>query len=391
MKQVFRIFTFVFIFASFAISCSEESDSPQRGQVTFSMRDASNGRATASPSFVNYTIEKEDGSTISDKIELISFGGNFITEPQQFDVGSYKLILFVILDENNNALYATPVEGSELADLVEDPLPISFEVDADETTGLVPEVLAVDDHSPSDFGYVEFGFDVIETLRFDISTSIVSLASNPPSGYTLEIIAKDAPKGNIQWTKSVSLTAGITGDIIIPGRFAHYTFKATKPGYVPHVQHYLKDQVKYYSDLSFEFIPENLSGLFMKEIQGPVTYYIPDIPFRCKMYARIDIEEGYQIDYIYYEKSIQTNTTPETYHWLFDECLRIDAAACNKTVNLFQNHPFFSTLDFCATIPGVPIPGSPVKPLMSFGYMEYHKIGTTSFEFKEFTFAYPGF
>ena len=69
----------------------------------------------------------------------------------------------MILDEEDQIIYATPMEGSELAGLVNDPLPIEFIVSENESTLVTPQVLAVEStDTPESFGFASFGFEVVE-------------------------------------------------------------------------------------------------------------------------------------------------------------------------------------------------------------------------------------
>jgi hypothetical protein len=58
-----------------------------------------------------------------------------------------------LVNDNNVAVYATPVEGSEKAYLVENPLPIEFEVSEDVVTKVSPEVIDAIGQTAQDFVY----------------------------------------------------------------------------------------------------------------------------------------------------------------------------------------------------------------------------------------------
>lgn len=161
--------------AWFANSCKQKDDYiVEPGLVTFSfdnsVTDPSGGRQKdiATPAFVSYTVKKVDGSTINEKIELLEFNGSYVTAPQQLIASLYTLEQFLILDSNNQTIYASPLAGSPLADLVEHPLPLSFNVAAEEVTSVVPEVIALEDHTPEEFGYVKFGFEVVDVAALRI-------------------------------------------------------------------------------------------------------------------------------------------------------------------------------------------------------------------------------
>jgi hypothetical protein len=78
------------------------------------------------------------------------------------------------VDSENNVSYACPLEDSEQAHWVTDPLPINFEVTENGTSTVVPEVLEVTPNTdPGSFGYANFGFEIV--------TPIDSLALNSVS------------------------------------------------------------------------------------------------------------------------------------------------------------------------------------------------------------------
>lgn len=138
-------------------------------QFSFSSLSGSGGRmeTLTKPVAVLLSIEDNDGNSIEQnkKILLYTFGNGYVSESLQLATGTYQLAQFMVLDADNKVIYATPVEGSELAQYVNDPLPIEFVVSDDGTTLVTPQVLAVDaDNTPENFGYVSFSFEVVSPL-----------------------------------------------------------------------------------------------------------------------------------------------------------------------------------------------------------------------------------
>ena len=74
----------------------------------------------------------------------------------------------MLTDSSGNITWATPLEGSRLAHLVNNPLPIAFHVTAETTTTLHPQVVRIGSHHPSDFGYVNFDVDFVERMCLKI-------------------------------------------------------------------------------------------------------------------------------------------------------------------------------------------------------------------------------
>ncbi|NOT74401.1 MAG: hypothetical protein HOP08_05685 [Cyclobacteriaceae bacterium] len=160
--------------------CNNNDDAIVRsGKVSFSYKEADNGiiagRTTQiTPSFASFTLKKADGSTIIKEIAIHEFNGDYITQPEPLPSGQYTLEQFLILDSDRHTIYASPMEGSVLANLVSDPLPITINISVDEVTHVVPDVLELDGHTPEDFGYTSFEFNIVKTAAIRIPFSDVA-------------------------------------------------------------------------------------------------------------------------------------------------------------------------------------------------------------------------
>ncbi|MFC2129278.1 hypothetical protein ACFLQX_00705 [Bacteroidota bacterium] len=112
------------------------------------------------------SIVGEDGELIYNKemLHFYTFGESFVTEKLKLDPGHFQLTEFLLIDSSRHILWATPLEGSRLAYLVDDPLPIEFYIESNTTTHLQPEVVWVGNHNPGDFGYVTFDVQFIDNL-----------------------------------------------------------------------------------------------------------------------------------------------------------------------------------------------------------------------------------
>src|SRR5690349_9310835 len=109
------------------------------------------------------SIEDTHGKAVETDLTLtlLQFGEGYMTNALQLAPGNYRITKFLVIDQANTVVLATPREGSSLADLVSDALPIEFAVTSENLTSVVPEVLPVTaDQTPTDFGYVNFGFEI---------------------------------------------------------------------------------------------------------------------------------------------------------------------------------------------------------------------------------------
>ncbi|WP_276371707.1 hypothetical protein [Chryseolinea sp. H1M3-3] len=167
MKARTRSFlTYLSLLILFACQ-SEENHPLDTGQVTFSFspttRDNGKGNETKAPAYVLLSFKNSDGvSQENIKLALFDFGQGYLSDKLELPAGKYQLNGFAVLDITNKIVYAAPTEDSDMAKYVAHPLPIPFTVN-DENTFITPQVLEVfEDDKPEIFGYVIFGFEVIQ-------------------------------------------------------------------------------------------------------------------------------------------------------------------------------------------------------------------------------------
>jgi hypothetical protein len=168
-------------------SCNNDKVSPAKGEVSFSFSDkaSSGGRKQEQDAkSVLITIKDANGVTVAErkKLSLYNFNGEFLSEPLALSVGSFKLTEFLVLDSDDSIIYITPMENSELAYLVNDPLPIDFSILHDEVTKINPEVISAEGYSAIDFGYTTFSFQVVGTIDFLSAAFIYN-----PNTHSLEL------------------------------------------------------------------------------------------------------------------------------------------------------------------------------------------------------------
>jgi len=157
------------------ISCSKSDDSIDQTPVT-----EGKGNIAFSFSINNSRLNKDSGNAVYSKMDQIPFqiivtifddngNGSYTTENIELTTGNYVLTGFNVVNADNEVILSAPIEGSEFADLVTTPLPISFTVNEGATSTLNPEVLRIEpEDTPEQFGYVSFTFNVIETVNLYI-------------------------------------------------------------------------------------------------------------------------------------------------------------------------------------------------------------------------------
>lgn len=170
MKQI-SLLLILLNFLVFFSACEKEENTNLNGMAQFSFAlNELNNRTTsnADPSAIWVTVLDRDNQPLleDEKIDLIFFNDEFITEPISLVPGDYSITKFMVLDENNNVIYATPVEGSDLSHLVTMPLPVDFVITEDATSKLELEVVSTEAGSGADFGYSTFTFGVVDYVQF---------------------------------------------------------------------------------------------------------------------------------------------------------------------------------------------------------------------------------
>jgi uncharacterized protein (TIGR02145 family) len=136
---------------------------------------------------------------------------------------------FLVLDANNVVIYATPLEGSVLAPMVDDPLPINFAVSKDLVTKVVPQVLATESIPVKDFGYVAFDFDVMASpLYFRTCVQIYNAATANWMLTTADITITGTPGDVALYNNPI---AAITDIVRVSDGYTSYKISVSKTGY----------------------------------------------------------------------------------------------------------------------------------------------------------------
>ena len=161
------------------ISCQDEAEeSPSlSGIISFGFHEISDGSGRQLEDYddvsaVLVSLENESGEPVYqlEELKIVQVGEGLFSETLKLSVGNYRVVEFIIVNNTNDALYIAPLEGSEKAEFVNDPLPIPIEVTANTLNTAVIEVLEVNDgDEPSDFGLVNFELELVEELDLIVS------------------------------------------------------------------------------------------------------------------------------------------------------------------------------------------------------------------------------
>jgi len=243
MKALIKFFYgFLIPLAVFGIwSCeNRNNDFTGKGKAEFSLSMPEEGAKSSSGSsldsgIMSYHImvsieDMEGNSVISDSlIPVYAFGTGFTSENVELQTGDYNLTKFLVINPSGTVIYAAPIEGSPLAYLVNNPLPLNFSISADQVTTVAPEVLLVGDQTPGQFGYANFGMQIIKPLDFWTICILDCPMCMSPTQLTT---AKLTVYANNGWHYTFKLEPAVN-HLIIRGGSEIYYFVLEKEGYLP--------------------------------------------------------------------------------------------------------------------------------------------------------------
>ena len=161
-------------------------------------------------------------------IPVYPFGSAFISEKIEIKAGEYNLTKFIVIDPAGQVVFASPVEESPLAYLTNDPLPVYFNIIPGQVTNVIPEVIFVGNYTPGDFGYANFGVQIIKPLEFYAICYLdnpLIMAPTQITDATLTVFSRDG------WSYKFYLKPEIN-HLVIRGGSDFYTFVLEKEGYV---------------------------------------------------------------------------------------------------------------------------------------------------------------
>jgi hypothetical protein len=188
------------------------------------------------------SVEDLSGNAVlTDELILLhKLGTGYVSENIKIRTGEFRLTRFMVIDPAESVVYAAPKAESSLACLCTQPLPLNFNIIQNQVTRIMPEVLAVGNLAPDQFGYTSFGVKIINPLDF----WTVCILDNPlimaPIQFTNARLTVYSPNG---WHCTYKLETAVN-HIIIRGGFDIYTFVLEKEGYpVQTIQVSAKDLV----------------------------------------------------------------------------------------------------------------------------------------------------
>jgi hypothetical protein len=235
LTKSFLAFTLVLI----AFSCREDEVITTKVLISFGIeqKDIESGRLKSEvPSSLVVSVTKTDGTPVFEnkKLALLQFGSGYITEGVELATGNYKITKFLVLNSMDKVVYATPLEGSDKATMVNDPLPIDFIVTTSAITNVVPQVLSVTStDTPQSFGYTSFGFSIVENssiwkLKIKVEFLVGEIVYQDVNS-TITVNGFDS-LNSLKWSQNFSYIGPTENELGIKAGFHHYTAEVNQWG-----------------------------------------------------------------------------------------------------------------------------------------------------------------
>ena len=222
------------------IGCDPENENPGSGQVSFSLEmvsDAPGGREMQSlppGSYLQISIETAAGeeTLAQHQLPILTFSGAFASLPLELPEGDYVLTEFLVISSENEVLYATPMAGSPMAELVAVPLPIAFTVTGGAGTQLSLQVVNVAMLTPEDVGYVTFPFTIVN--HFFLSVFEGGQALTNATGHILQ---------DGDTLETFTILCEISPVAFVGNNAEEFTMVVIKSGFGKHVQNFTIDGI----------------------------------------------------------------------------------------------------------------------------------------------------
>lgn len=281
MKHLLTTFSFLCL-VWLMNSCQNEDPSPTSNnpasgevQLAFSSVETinANGKSSLSEEFPSgsYLSIKllSAGKSFKRTLSLTKMGSGYISEPLTLTEGLYEIVDFMVMNEENEAIYATPKEGSPLASLVVNPLPVSFNIAKGELTNINMEVVAVKGHGPKDFGYASFQIQTVPISQFSLSVFI------PQDG---ELQLTEAQMYLLYEGDTIvneSLESGVNTITFNGEEEENYSLVVIKPGYGRYTKDFTSQELNEGSPIKVILEP---AFTFVTPVNDTFMFYLNAVP-----------------------------------------------------------------------------------------------------------------
>jgi hypothetical protein len=247
------------------LSCENGPDQEKEtSKVQFSFSNEVRTKASAADAKSIVISIEQSGTPVYDKanLTLFDFNGTMVTTPLALPIGNYSITEFFVLDSLDSVIFATPLEGSVLANLVTDPLPIEFTVSSNQTVVVSPQVISTESNNPGDFGFFGLGFGIVETFDFLVSVQIFENGAFTPTAATVDVESD----GHLDYSQTIpnTITTIKTRDIAA----GTYTVTISKAGYEVYNQNFTRDSLLTFAATPLIVVLNETSQLSATDLTG---------------------------------------------------------------------------------------------------------------------------
>ena len=245
-------------------------------------------RVTAySKAIITIQTANGDSTSYSNKnIQVQDMGDHYLTEKIILPEGSYQVVAFYVLNDNNDIVEASPKKNSTLSEDQDLSLPLAFDLHSIETEigkeaemEISMQVVAAEGQSPADFGYQSFGLNIVEVTSNQFYIAMVTdtrLMDFLPG--TVEITAN----GEVI---TQELIAGINEAVELPIA-ENYTILLKSFNYDDFIDTLTFDQLKTYAEqpLVVEMVEAEIKcvgGEFVEDLVLTTQTELNDWALRC--------------------------------------------------------------------------------------------------------------
>jgi uncharacterized protein (TIGR02145 family) len=324
MKKIYFQATVLIIMSTFLITCKKEKEAENKEQeVSFAinMINSQNTSSLKSSSLYKLsdvkkavlTIQQADGTPTnytSADVKIYQMNGVFFSQKLTLKTGAYRLTEFLLKDSANNTIFATPLAGSQEAQNVIHPLPVSFSVAKDSITPVNIEVLSTANKTPGDFGLAGFQIKGKGLLNYFLISLADKVSNRLLSG---KITISDGRLSYVQNLDSI-----VNNVVPISDSLSYYVFVTIeKNGYDFYLGQFTVDSLKWYSGAG-SHIPLLVELVKDDSIYGTMTDIDGNVYKTVKIFGKTWMAENLKVMHFRNGDSIngtvvneRGNTVPE--------------------------------------------------------------------------------
>ncbi len=231
-------------------ACQKESEIIGKGEVSFNISSQSVSELKSTQSYdlnnadkVILTVQENDGSPTDYtqyELNIHKMGNAFITKKIALQFGAYKVTEFYIIDALDSVIYASPLEGSLMAQNVTDPIPVLFNVTEKQSRAVEIEVISTKNLKPEDFGLIRFPIVEIKTFQFLINVSELG---------TDQLLIADLTITNGSYSYSQKLDSIVDNIVTIKDGYESYILTIESIGYQAYIDTLTNTELKYYESI----------------------------------------------------------------------------------------------------------------------------------------------